>query len=1291
MAGSEGFKLSVVWDFGFPLRGYLQSMRLGKGQRKIVWVIGSVALAVIVLCLTLPLWFPSILKPLAAKVGANYVRYERLGYAQFALEGFTFTNRTTHFRAARVKALTPIVWLWKLTAGDHQHQPAFLQLTGCEFESLPGPDNKAQAQPSAYEELQKLEATRRQLRRWLPSASLSNGTLRIGKTPLAVRDMRLESGNLQATATVAFQGQQALLIGMVNGTQPLEFRLHSERLALDSVIRLFTNASGFEMQSTNFWWTNRIDLIAHFGKTGLLPETADLNIAEFQFPASAVHLPGYTSVNGSLSANWQNGQFALDLRARGEPLRNQTKLPPVDIVLHARGTTNSATIETAEISSPWISAQLSREAPVSFNGRLLREPVALNFKADLAKQQLLPLNGLLQGHVLLSPGDSKFPRAVFELFGSEIGTDAIKARTLSLDALCYWPWLEISNAKASFEDGSLAFGTGKMDLESKLLSAGTVSFQGPLVRRWLPGGYSYEGLSFNAHLEGPLRQLSHAGQLDATNVTTPYLHPMLLHVDWHGRQEQLQQFDAVVTSGNSSLSAAGAVSLTKDQTDLQLSAFSLSTNRQPLLELKEPSWISLHHAKSQKDWEIVLSSFDLSGAGGDLAAQAAIKWPGEGALRFSARNLASTNFADFIKSAVPELNLQNLTAAASWTNSPVRLQMEISATGRAQSHSVASTNQTAQSSKGRISRSRKRLTSQSLLTTPLSCEAKIAADESGITLSNVVVRSQETEELAIRGFVPLTINPANATNFVAIEPNQPVRLNATVQPQAFIWGTLEDQTGLILQEPQLHVAISGTLEALQGQVKLSAQELELENPPSPMPTLTDLHLQLQLDREQAHLIDAGLLVQGQPINLIGQMPLGEGFWTGLKHKKPPDWGQAIARLRIKNAQIAALAPLFPNLITPQGQLDVDASLSRGAKLEGTLAIQHARSRPLGEFGPINDINVNLRLANNILQLEHASAKLSSAELLLSGGADLHGNSWLKGVSPPFELSLRGTEVPLAHQPDLIVRGDLLLAITKTNNASPLISGVVHLHDSFFLSDLSALVPGKVAKPNARPPYFSIEEPPFADWRLAVAVDGPKFMRIRSSLFGGEISVNVNLQGTLKDPIALGNLRIDSGLVRFPFANLQVQQGLINLNSQNPYHPDLLVSATSKQFGYDVRMEVSGKADAPIVQFTSNPPLSSEQIVLLITSGQMPQGAYTLTPQQRAQTVALFLGRDMLSKLGFGDQSQQRLTIRSGEQISDQGKPTYNIEYRLSDRWTLTGEYDRFADYNVGFKWLIYSR
>jgi translocation and assembly module TamB len=248
-----------------------------------------------------------------------------------------------------------------------------------------------------------------------------------------------------------------------------------------------------------------------------------------------------------------------------------------------------------------------------------------------------------------------------------------------------------------------------------------------------------------------------------------------------------------------------------------------------------------------------------------------------------------------------------------------------------------------------------------------------------------------------------------------------------------------------------------------------------------------------------------------------------------------------------------------------------------------------------------------------------------------------------------------------------------------------------LHDSYYLSDLAALVPGRAASPARRPPYFSVEDPGLADWRLAVRVTGENALKVRSTLFNGLVSPNLRLQGTLKEPVALGDVRVESGMVRFPFANLDVQQGLVTLGSEDPYRPRLLVKAGSKQYGYEVRMEVSGPADDPVIQFTSTPSLSSEQLVLMVTAGELPRGSYTLNPEQRAETMALFLGKDMLAKLGFGDSSKERLSFSSGKDISEEGKPTYNLEYKLTDRWSLVGEYDRFNAFNAGVKWKVYSR
>jgi hypothetical protein len=94
---------------------------------------------------------------------------------------------------------------------------------------------------------------------------------------------------------------------------------------------------------------------------------------------------------------------------------------------------------------------------------------------------------------------------------------------------------------------------------------------------------------------------------------------------------------------------------------------------------------------------------------------------------------------------------------------------------------------------------------------------------------------------------------------------------------------------------------------------------------------------------------------------------------------------------------------------------------------------------------------------------------------------------------------------------------------------------------------------------------------------------------------------------------------------------------------------------------------------------------------MVTAGELPRGQSNLSASQRAQTVALFFGHDLLVKLGLAGGSEPRLTFQSGEEMTEQGKPTYRVGYRFAPRWTVEGEYDRFGDYNADLKWRIYSK
>ncbi|MNC97782.1 hypothetical protein D3C83_155580 [compost metagenome] len=50
-----------------------------------------------------------------------------------------------------------------------------------------------------------------------------------------------------------------------------------------------------------------------------------------------------------------------------------------------------------------------------------------------------------------------------------------------------------------------------------------------------------------------------------------------------------------------------------------------------------------------------------------------------------------------------------------------------------------------------------------------------------------------------------------------------------------------------------------------------------------------------------------------------------------------------------------------------------------------------------------------------------------------------------------------------------------------------------------------------------------------------------------------------------------------------------------------------------------------------------------------------------------------------------------MIVRTGESVSEDGRLTYSVEYRLTDRWSIIGEYDEFNAFNTDLKWKVFTR
>ena len=184
---------------------------------------------------------------------------------------------------------------------------------------------------------------------------------------------------------------------------------------------------------------------------------------------------------------------------------------------------------------------------------------------------------------------------------------------------------------------------------------------------------------------------------------------------------------------------------------------------------------------------------------------------------------------------------------------------------------------------------------------------------------------------------------------------------------------------------------------------------------------------------------------------------------------------------------------------------------------------------------------------------------------------------------------------------------------------------------------------------------------------------------------------MQINGTLMEPVALGEASITSGKIIFPFAPLEVKQAIVSLSADDPYRPTVFAIATGRAFGFDIRMQAEGPADRLVIQFSSVPSLTSEQIILMLTTGQIPRSDFGFSNQEKASKLAFFVGKSVLAKLSPGKAGEEKFVIRSGENITEQGRQTYSLEYKINDTWSLIGEYDRFGALNADVKWKLFSK
>lgn len=1209
-------------------------------MRRLAIILGWLAAGVLIALAVLPWWLGPALKTVGQHYGASFRNYERVGYARFAVRDVEVTQANVKVHVARAETETPVLWLFHRWFG----QPAAIVAGEWRVDVQP---SSTPTPPTPDAGAMRLRAilfkVANALDRWVPRATIGPGAV------------TWKGGGLHIDAA-EWQDRTLIARPLRVGTQAAEVQAQftrDDRIVLTArstteyAWSVAAESSRDEITGEASIWEQRAPFSAKFAPRGWMPETLRAQLEHWVIPAAKLQLgESYALLRGDARLDWQAGKLEVSADLAGEALPEK-KAPPLTTKIHASGDGESIAVDSLLINIPGAVARLTE--PVAFSRKGTGGASShFSLEIDLAKLPWIPeAQGKISGEAQLVPVAGSFPRIEGIFRADNLLVRDFSVARFSTAATLEWPQLKFTDVIVGFAEGGQLTGRGALDLAARQLT--DVAVEGVLHRSivapWLPEQLRFEAVTITAHAQGPLLAPDHEGKVQVADFRFPPLNPLNAIANWHGKGSALEISEAVFEAGASRVTLAGKV----DPRGAEVDRLRLETSGQERLSLQEAAQIK---------WspQVRTSEVRFTGPEASLSLQATTGERGQ--VSFVANHFPSAWLSDFANVPGPEWQLTTLEGEGEWDQGPARFSVhgELAVT----------------------------LAPERFANVFLAA----ANEGDGMKIESLRVAEGTSSIVDASGQLPIALYPGSGEK-LRLEKNAPLRLHAVTANNPDFWKKLTEATGLEFQDPEVSIDLTGTWEQPQGTVAAKARRVAADprRIKFPFPTVEGLDAYASADANGLKLERFTVQIEGQTVRASGALPLTVKQWPEFK-ASPVEFlrREGNIHLEIPDAEVAAFSRYTGPYLAPVGRLHVDVVAKRGGEMTGSLRLQNAATRPLGPLGVLQEVQAEASFAGRTLQIGSLSARSGGQPVTLSGRVELP----LKGL-PKFDLALKGENVPLVRQTGLLLRSDLdLKMVTEADNV-PAVTGSVRLRDSMFLSDVRALIPkGGGGSPSRRPPFFSIDASPLNTWRLSVDVRGDRFMRLRSAVFVGEASARFHLGGTLGEPRATGEAVVDEGKVLLPFATFRVEQGTVRLTEADPYSLRLFLQGTSRRYGYDLRMEITGTAADPLVTFSSSPPLEAKQVLLMVTAGELPRDEITYGGAQRAARLGTYLGQSLINNFGGEDADADRLTISTGERVSRQGRETYDIEYQLNERLTAVGEYDEFDAYNAGLKWRLFK-
>lgn len=428
-----------------------------------------------------------------------------------------------------------------------------------------------------------------------------------------------------------------------------------------------------------------------------------------------------------------------------------------------------------------------------------------------------------------------------------------------------------------------------------------------------------------------------------------------------------------------------------------------------------------------------------------------------------------------------------------------------------------------------------------------------------------------------------------------------------------------------------------------------------------------------------------------------RLPLGMGLDRLREGALLDEEGSMEGEFKSSDIDIALLHEFIPNIRRLTGTLS-GRVLLRGTltdpKYEADLELTRGSLRFETAVPSIEELEGSLKVDGRGLFVNRLDGTAGAGPVRLTGWIP-----WTDGEQDALDLRLKGEHALLYRGRGLRVRGDLDVAITGPLS-SPLISGKVRPVDTRYVRRLGLSLAGGPPSVEGRVQPFSLTDPVLKDLRfdLAFRTEAEGDVFVDNNFARGDLQLDLSLKGTGDVPYYVGDATFNDMILKLPFFRFKVESGRFYYLESNPFMPNVHILAHGRRRSYDVDLVVQGPLDDLEIIGTSNPPLDNMAVIVLISTGKLPESIEEKGVGNEAVVQAgYYLGEELFHEL-FGSETTEsqeslaeRFALYVGTEVGNNGTDNILLEFNAKGPWYLQMERDIYRDYNMGVVYRIRFR